>query len=376
MARAQDVADRVAGPRAELTDSGVWPAEALRELLDVGLGGLVAPPDAGGAGLGLRAVAEVCETLGTACASTAICYGMHCVATAVIAAKATTEQREELLAPIGAGEHLTTLALSEPGTGAQFWLPQTRLTRAGEGYVVDGEKSFVTSGSHADSYVVSTVAAAAGAPLGQFSLVVVPGGSAGVTWLDEWDGIGMRGNSSRRVRLESVAVPPRCLLGAEGDQIWYVFEVVAPFFLVAMAGTYLGVAEAALREATAHLKARRHSHTGRPLASQPVLQHRLGTMWARVQSTRRLVYWAAGEGDNGGPDALPALTAAKAEVADCAVAVTNEAMTMIGGIGYRDRSPVERHLRDARAAHVMSPTTDILRTWTGRSLLDMPLLSE
>jgi alkylation response protein AidB-like acyl-CoA dehydrogenase len=97
-------------------------------------------------------------------------------------------------------------------------------------------------------------------------------------------------------------------------------------------------------------------------------------LWAQVEATRRLVYWAAEEGDSGGPETLPALTAAKAQVADTAVTVTNDAMTLVGGMGYRDRHPLERHLRDARAAHVMSPTTDILRTWTGRALLDVPLL--
>ncbi|GAB2872254.1 acyl-CoA dehydrogenase family protein [Myroides odoratimimus subsp. xuanwuensis] len=358
----------------ERTDSGVWPEEGMRALQAAGLGGLVVPREHGGAGLALRAVAGVCEAIGQVCASTAICFGMHHVATAVIAAKATEQQAKDFLQPIAAGEHLTTLALSEPGTGAQFWLPQTRLSTTPDGWSVDGEKSFVTNGSRVDSYVVSTVAADPDAPLGDFSCVVVPADAPGLTFHGSWDGVGMRGNSSLAARLEGVPVGPEALLGAEGDQIWYVFEVVAPYFLIAMAGTYLGVAQAALTEATTHLRARRYHHTGRTLASEPVLQHRLGTMWAQVQASRRLVYWAAEEAETGGPDALAALAAAKAEVADRAVSVTNEAMTLMGGIAYREKSPVERHLRDARAAHVMSPTTDLLRTWTGRALLDIPLL--
>lgn len=373
--RARTTADQVVAPLVERTDGGVWPEEGLRAL-QAELGGLVVPRDSGGSDLGLRALAAVCETLGQTCASTAICFGMHHVATAVIAAKATERQRKEFLAPIAAGEHLTTLALSEPGTGAQFWLPQTTITADGEGWRVNGEKSFVTNGSHADSYVVSTVAADPDRPAGEFSTVMVWADSPGLTWHGAWDGIGMRGNSSLAARLDDVLVERDGLIGAPGDQIWYVFEVVAPYFLTAMAGTYLGVAQAALAEATAHLKQRQHAHTGRRLASEPVLQHRLGVLWAQVQATRRLVYWAADEADTAGPDALPALAAAKAQVADCAVQVTNDAMTLVGGIGYRDRSPLERHLRDARAAHVMSPTTDILRTWTGRALLDVPLLGD
>jgi alkylation response protein AidB-like acyl-CoA dehydrogenase len=151
---------------------------------------------------------------------------------------------------------------------------------------------------------------------------------------------------------------------------------VAPYFLIAMAGTYLGVAQASLDVATAHLGSRAHAHTGRRLAAEPLLQHRLGELWGQVERTRRLVYWAAEEADSGGQGALLGLTAAKAEVAQCAVEVTNQAMTLVGGIGYRDRSPLERHLRDARAADVMSPTTDLLRLWTGRVALGLPLLGE
>lgn len=376
MSRAASVAERTAAPLVERTDSAVWPAEVMRELQAAGLGGLMAPTTTGGAGLGLRALAGVCEAVGRVCASSAICFGMHCVATAVIGAKPTERQAKEFLVPIARGEHMTTLALSEPGTGAQFWLPQTRAVRDDAGVRIDGEKSFVTNGSHADSYVVSTVAAEPQAPVGEFSCVLVPGDADGLVWLDRWDGIGMRGNSSRRLRLEDVRVGPDHLLGAPGDQLWYVFEVVAPAFLVAMAGTYLGVAQAALDEATAHLGSRRHAHTGRVLAAEPVLQHRLGTLWAQLERTRRLVYWAAEEADGGGLQAMPGLASAKAEVADCAVELTNEAMTLVGGVGYRDRSALERHLRDARAAHVMSPTTDILRTWTGRAALGLPLLGE
>ena len=374
--RAAEVARSVAGPLVARTDSGVWPEEALRALQQAGLGGLAAPRSLGGAGLGLRGVAAVGEAIGRICASTAICFGMHAVATAVIAAKPTERQRKDFLDAIVCGAHLTTLALSEPDTGAQFWLPQTRLSQVDDGLRLDGRKSFVTNGSRADSYVVSTVAADPDAPMGEFSCVLVPVGAEGLTWLESWDGIGMRGNSSRGVRLDDVRLGPDHLLGAQGDQIWYVFEVVAPYFLMAMAGTYLGLAQASLDEATAHLSRRSYGATGRRLAGEPLLQHRLGELWAQVERTRRLIYWAAEEADAGGPAALLGLTSAKAEVARCAVEVTNGAMTLVGGIGYRDRSPLERHLRDGRAADVMSPTTDILRTWTGRAALGLPLLGE
>lgn len=376
LACATEIADGVVAADAAAVDQeGRWPEAGLRALCEE-LGGMVVPEEHGGAGHGLGALVRVGEILGARCASTALCFGMHCVASAVISAKATPQQAVRYLEPIAAGQHLTTLALSEPGTGSHFWISESALQRTPRGYRIDGRKTFVTNGGHADSYVVSTVGATPDAPAGEFSCLVVDGDAPGLVWGPPWTGLGMRGNSSRSLALEGVASPPEALLGAEGDQIWYVFHVVAPYFLAAMAGTYLGIAVAAFEEARLHLTERRYSHGGTRPAQQPVVQHRMGELWATIERTRQLLHHAAEQGDVGGPDALPALCSAKAEVAEAAVAVVNEAMTLVGGIGYREGTSMERHLRDVRAAHVMSPTTDILRTWVGRAVLGENLLAE
>ncbi|WP_344632538.1 acyl-CoA dehydrogenase family protein [Streptomyces glaucosporus] len=377
VAVAREIAEGVLAPEAEAVDAERrWPDKGMAALR-TRLGGLVVPERFGGMGHGLLAVAQVGEATGRACASTSICFGMHLVGSAVIAAKAGERQGERYLEPIAAGEHLTTLALSEPMTGGEFWLPQTRMERSGPDRLrLTGAKSFVTNAGHADSYVVSTVATGPGKPPGQFSCTVVDAGAPGLAWGPEWEGFGMRGNASRGMELPGVEIPDWCLLGEEGDEIWYVFNVIAPYFLMAMAGTYLGVAAAALEEARAHLLRRRRARAGRSAAGRQVVQHRLGTMWARVERTRRLIYHAAAEAEVGGPEALPALASAKAEVADAAERTVNDALSLVGGVGYGERSPLHRMLRDARAAHVMSPVTDLLRVWTGRALLDEPLLAD
>ena len=375
--RAAAVARDVAAPEADAVDAEArWPEASLRALQEAGLGGLVVPERDGGLGHGLTALAQVCEVLGAACASTAMCFGMHGVGSAVIAAKATEEQQDRYLEPIVAGRHLTTLTLSEPGTGAHFWLPRSELRRSGDRFVLSGTKTFVTSGSHADSYVVSVVDADASSPVGEFSCVVVDAGAEGIEWGPPWDGLGMRGNSSRSVELRDVSLPGSALLGEPGDQIWYVFNVIAPYFLMAMAGSYLGVAAGAFEDMRLHVTQRRYSHDGSRLAEQPIIQHRVGELWAQLERTRQLVHHAAGGGDRGEPWSLPALASAKAEVAECATDVVNGAMTLVGGIGYREHGSLGRRMRDARAAHVMSPTTDLLRLWTGRAILDEHILAD
>jgi alkylation response protein AidB-like acyl-CoA dehydrogenase len=374
--RVQEIATDIVAPAAESIDKNAsWPEAGIRALQKAGMGGLTVPAEFGGLGQGSFGVAQVCEILGQECASTAMCFGMHCVGSAVLSAKATHDQNERYLQPIIEGKHLTTLSLSETGTGSHFYVPHTQLEEISKDeYRVTGEKTFVTNGGYADSYVISTVAADPEAPLGQFSCIVLDNNAKGIKWGKPWDGLGMRGNSSRALKLEQVKVPRSDLLGEEGDQIWYVFQVVTPYFLMAMSGTYLGIASSALEVARNHLIKRHYSESGSNLAQVEVLQHRLGTLWGMLERTRRLAYHAASSFDAGDPDALPAVFTTKAEVAECAVTMVNEVMTMMGGMAYREGSKLHQLLRDARAAHVMAPTTDMLRIWTGRTLLGQPIL--
>jgi len=375
LALTNDVVLADIAPHAEYVDKeGVWPVHSMNALAAAGLFGLQVPAAFGGHGQGLLALSMLTEAIGAACPSSALCFGMHCVGTAVIAAKATAFHEEAYLRPIAAGKHITTLALSESGSGSHFYLPQTGLQVEDGEFVVNGTKQFVTNGGHADSYVVSTVAQSDDDDAGDFSCLIVDADTPGTQWLAPWDGFGMRGNSSCGFAFRDARVPVRNLLGTHGDQVWYVFEVVAPYFLMAMAGTYLGVAQSALDAAGAHLRSRRFSHSGQSLSEIETLQTRYADMWMSVEKTRALVREAARRADLGLPDALPFLLSCKADAGDTAVRVANDAMTICGGSAYRENSRVAQIMRDARASHVMSPTTDMLRTWTGRALLGLPLL--
>ncbi len=372
---ARRVAAAVIAPEAEALDrDGLWPEKGMHALAQVGLLGLTVNRQAGGHGLGMLALAAATEEIGRVCGSTGLVYGMHCVGAKVIDVGATDDQTRRYLEPIAAGEHVTSLALAEPGTGVHFYLPRATFRREGDAFVVNGHKSFVTSGGHADSYVASVVGEHADLDPGTFSSLVVDHGTPGTSWTSPWDGFGMRGNSSCSLLLEDARVPAPNLLGEEGDETWYLFEVIAPYFIVAMSGTYLGIARAALEATIEHLRSRVYSHTGETLGANDTIAHRLGELWATVERTRQLLHHAARLGDAGDPGAALALFASKAEVAETAVHVANEAMTLSGGRGYASNGVFARSLRDARASHVMAPSTDLLKTWLGRSLLDLPLL--
>jgi isovaleryl-CoA dehydrogenase len=371
---ARDVANSTVSQQAETIDQdGRWPDEGCGRSAMRGCSACTStPPSAGTAGM--LALALVTEELGHVCASTALVYGMHCVATKAVAVNATSDQQQRYLGPIAAGEHVTSLALSEPGTGVHFYLPRATFRREDDTIVLNGTKSFVTSGGHADSYVVSVVGEQTEMDPGTFSCVLLDADTPGASWEGDWDGFGMRGNSSRLLQLRDVAVPEHNLVGAEGDENWYLFQVIAPYFIVAMSGTYLGVARSALEAAIEHLKRRTYDHTGQRVGAYDTVAHRLGELWIVVERARQLLHHAARLGDAASPEARQALFACKAEVAEAAVGVTNEAMTLVGGAGYGRNATLGRALRDARASHVMAPSTDLLKIWLGRSLLDLPLL--
>lgn len=209
---------------------------------------------------------------------------------------------------------------------------------------------------------------------GTFTCLLVDSGAPALDWGPAWAGFGMRANSSRRMFLKGTSLPAGNLIGSEGDQTWYVFEVVAPYFLAAMSGVYLGIAEAALRLAVDHLRTRTHQHTGQALSEQPLLVEEAADLWRHVQRARQFVRHAAAEWDAGSPDANAALFAAKIEVAETSVSAANTAMSLLGGRGYEEHGKVGRLMRDAQASHVMSPTTHILKTWLGRATLGLPVL--
>ncbi|MFP5501040.1 MAG: acyl-CoA dehydrogenase family protein, partial [Candidatus Sericytochromatia bacterium] len=159
-----------------------WPARSMRALQAAGLGGLTVPERYGGLGKGLAGLVIAGEELGRISASTAICFCMHAVGSAVLAAKATEDQAARYLVPIAEGRHLTTLALSEPGTGAHFYEPASALTREGDCYRVKGAKTFVTNGGHCDSYVITTMTEAGEAAPGLFNCLVLDEGTPGMRW--------------------------------------------------------------------------------------------------------------------------------------------------------------------------------------------------
>ena len=344
---------------------GKFPEDNLDILADTGAFGLVASPDHGGAGGSLTQLAKACEAIGGACASTGMVYLMHSVTVATLqggggpAADAAVKDIVETRA-------LATLAFSERGTGAHFYAPELKAEQNADGVHISGKKSFVTSGGHADYYLI-LAQSADGA-----DTYLMGKNDEGVNWEGSWEGLGMAGNSSIALSMDNVHFPADKRVGAAGKAGELIFGTVAPWFLVGLSAVSVGIAQAAATAATEHIKGRQYDN-GSSLAEVQYIQHLIADMDLTSRKARLLVHNAAGLGDAGDPGALVPIMEAKVAATEAAQDVTGIAMTATGGQGYTPSLPLERHFRDARAGAVMAPTNAVLRTWIGKALAGLPV---
>ncbi|HEV3035407.1 MAG TPA: acyl-CoA dehydrogenase family protein [Solirubrobacteraceae bacterium] len=360
-------AGEIASQAAQVDRDRRFPTDGMAALAAVGGLGIAVPKEYGGAGGGLLALAEACEALGSACASTAMVYLMHAVTAATIAGGGG-DRAPGYLEGMASGRIVGTLAFSERGTGAHFYAPELRAVQRNGGVRISGRKSFVTSGGHADVYLV-LVQSSVGEGLDCF---ILERGADGVRFDGEWQGLGMAGNSSIALELTDVAVDDAARVGSRGAGANLVFSVVAPFFLVGLAAVNAGIAAGALKAASAHAAGRRYAD-GSVLAQAQGIQHLIADMDIAVRTSHLLVHEAARLGDAGDEGALVPIMEAKVAATDTAAEVTQRALEVCGGQGYTPALPVERLLRDARAGAVMAPTNAVLRTWIGKAVTGLPV---
>ena len=351
-----------------------FPRENITALGRCRVLGLLVPVEHGGAGGGLAEMSRALEQLAQACPSTAMVVLMHFCGTAVIAAKGSAKLKQALLPAIARGEHLTTLAFSEPGSGGHFYFPVSQARPNGHGFFLNANKSFVTSAGEADSYVVSTRAVNAKTPQ-ESALFLVDKRAEGLEVLGRFEGLGLAGNASAPMRLHNVAVDAEHRLGGEGSGFETMLEVVLPHFQIGAASVSLGIAAAAFQMATTHVSARKYEHAaGAALAEIPRVQFLEAEMVLELRSARAYLAETIRRAVSGDPEAMLDVIGIKARAAEASLAVVSRAMTLGGGAAYASPGGLERIFRDAQAASVMAPTTDVLKDFLGKAALGLPLL--
>ncbi|MBX3161638.1 MAG: acyl-CoA/acyl-ACP dehydrogenase [Deltaproteobacteria bacterium] len=358
----------VAASHAVAVDkAGAFPAETIQAFAEAGLGGLISSPDVGGKGLGMVAAVHVVERLARECGSTAMIVCMHYAGTAVLEQHGPTDVRTA----IAAGKHLTTLAFSEVGSRSHFWAPVSSATADGDGVRLTAKKSWVTSATHADSYVWSSRPTAGGE---LSTLWLVPRATAGLR-IDPagFDGLGLRGNASCPITAEDARVPTAARLGDDGAGFGIMMGAVLPWFNIMSAAVSAGLMEAAVTRTAAHVGGTKLQHAGAALAELPTIRAYVARMRIETDKIKALLADTLAAVGGARADATLRVLESKAAAGEAAVEVTDTAMRVCGGAAFRKEVGVERVFRDARAAQVMGPTTDVLYDFIGKAVCGLPL---
>jgi len=363
----EKVAVDVIRPAAvEIDKSGAFPRAAMDALSKAGFLGLISAKEVGGLGGGLRDASMVIKRVARECGSTAMVLAMHYNGTAVIEAHGSLELRKA----IAEGKHITTLAFSEWGSRSHFWAPVSTAASNNGTVHLDAAKSWVTSAGEADSYVWSSQPLEAE---GASTIWLVPANATGLTVAGVFDGLGLRGNASSPIKAENVSIDRAAMLGPDGGGFDIMMSIVLPFFHITNASFSIGTMEAVMQKAAEHVSGVKLEHLGNALRDLPTIRAYIARMRLKTDLANALLLDTLDAAENGREDTMLRILEIKAAAAEASTEVTELAMRVCGGAAFRKDLGIERRFRDARAATVMAPTTDVLYDFIGKAVCGMPL---
>jgi alkylation response protein AidB-like acyl-CoA dehydrogenase len=354
-------------PNAAATDlNATFPRSTIAALGKAGLMGLISSKDVGGLGLGIGDAAQVVEALAKVCPSTAMIMTMHYCGTQVIEKSDSLELRKQ----IASGNHLTTLAWSEVGSRSHFWAPVGTARKEGNDFLVDSKKTMVTSAGEADSYVWTTKPVEGA---GAATMWLVENTNVGLKTTKAFNGLGLRGNSSAPMGSENMKLAKDAMLGADGTGFDVMIGVVLPLFSTLSASCSIGIMEAAFAAAIHHVTNNKFEHLNSSLSELPTIRAYLAKAKITLDQARTLRDDTVVALKENRADAMLRVMQVKAAAADAALEVTDTAMRVCGGAAFRKDVGIERFFRDARAAHIMAPTSDVLFDFIGKAVCNIPV---
>ena len=368
VALAREFAAREIAPHAEEWDQARrYPTELLRHLGELGFLGLVVPEAYDGLGLDPLTYVMVLEEIAAADASVSIALGVHnSLGCTLLMEHGTEDQKDRWLRPMARGEMLAAFALSEADAGSDASALRAEARRDGDGWVLSGTKSWVTSGDIAD---VTFVMARTDTPETRsgsrgISAFVVPAATPGVSHGKAEDKMGLRASRTTSLILDDARLPLEHLLGEQGGGLRLALTALNSGRL-GVGAQAVGIARAALEAAVRYAGERRQFD--QPIAQFQGVQFKLADMATRVAAARALVHDGARARMRGEPFATAA-SMAKLFASETAMWVTTQAVQVFGGYGYMRDYPVERLFRDAKVTEIYEGTSEVQRILIGRSL--------
>jgi len=362
----REFAEREIAPGArERDESARFPHELVPKMAELGLFGVMVPETYGGASLDALSFAIVIEEIARVDAAVALMLASHnSLCAGHILGFGSEEQKRTYLISLASGRQLGAWALTEPeaGSGAKFL--KSRAVPQGGGWVLNGEKIFITQGSVAGIYVVMA-ATEPGCGADGISAFIVERGRSGLAVGRVENKLGVRASDTAQLRFENVRVPAENLLG-ELNSGYRDALAVLDGGRIGIGALAVGIARAALEQSLHYAKQRRQS--GQALVEFEAIQWKLADMATEIDGARLLVYRAAELKQKGLPFKRMA-SQAKLFSSEVAARATTQAIQIHGGAGYMKDLPVERYFRDAKLCEIGEGTSEIQRLIIAKELL-------
>jgi butyryl-CoA dehydrogenase len=357
-------ANRLAPFAAQWDREHTFPAEALRELAQMGCFGIAVPEQYGGAGMDYTAVAVALEEIaaGDGGVSTVISVN-NCPVCAILLNFGSEAQKREFLVPLARGDKLGAFCLTEPHVGSNAAALKMRAELDGDHYVLNGVKQFITSGKNADLAIVIAVTEKDAGKRGM-SAFIVPTSAPGYVVARLEDKAGQHSSDTAQIVFENCRVPLAHRIGEAGDGYRIALSSLEGG-RIGIAAQSVGMARAAFDAALVYAKQR--ESFGQPIFDHQAVNFRLADMATQIEAARQLVLHAAALRDAGTP-CLKEAAMAKLFASEMAEKVCSDAIQVFGGYGYVSDFPVERIWRDVRVCQIYEGTSDIQRMLIGRAL--------
>jgi alkylation response protein AidB-like acyl-CoA dehydrogenase len=362
----REIAEQRIAPRAAQIDEDAQYPQDLRELLaEQDILGLPFETEHGGTGTGTLMLNIAIEEIAKACASTALILMIQELGTLPIKLFGSEELKARFLPKCASGEWSPAFALSEPEAGSDPGGMITRAVRDGDEWVIDGTKNWITNLGVADFYVVFAVTDREVGHSHGISAFVVEADRPGFSVGKLEKKLGIRGSPTGQPIFDGVRIPHENLVGDVGEG-FKVAMATLDISRLGAAAQGLGIAQGATDYAAAYARERRQF--GKPINSFQAIQFKLADMETRCAAARELLYQACAKVDRGDADVGKYTAMAKLFCSDTAMAVTPEAIQVLGGYGYVKDYPVERMFRDAKITQIYEGTNEIQRLVIARTM--------
>ena len=355
----------IAPVAAELDQKEEYPTKILEKMAKLGFLGVIIPQEYGGAGLDTISYAIIIEEISRKCASTGVITSVHNSLVAwPIMKYGTNEQKKKYLPILAKGQEIGAFAATEPSAGSDLGAMKTTAVLKNNKYIINGDKTFITSGSEAGIIIIFAVTDKNAGSKG-ISAFIVENTMKGYKVGSIFEKLGINASQTSELLFENMEVPKENLLGKEGEGFKIALATLDGG-RIGIAAQAVGIAQAALDESIEYSKQR--EQFGRPIGKFQAIQWMIADMATRIEASRYLVYNAAYVKDKGERFSKEAAMA-KLFASETAMEAVIKAVQIHGGYGYTKEYTVERLFRDAKITEIYEGTSEVQRMVIANSLL-------